>query len=100
MSRPNWSVPNHQRAEGGRSRFTVEILSGSPTKDGPITATAISSTSRTAPKVMVGLRRIALASENRRGGIARSSATATILVPDPWIEEGVGNVDQQVDQHL
>src|SRR5476651_654889 len=100
MSRPNWSVPNHQRSEGGRSRLTVEILSGSPTKDGPITATAIRRTSSTAPKVMVGLRRMALSIEKPRGGNTRSSAMTTISVPDPGIEEGVGDVDQQVDQHL
>src|SRR5436190_17167835 len=99
-SRPNWSVPNHQRSDGGRSRLTGAIFRGSPTKDGPITATTISRNSSTPPNAIVGLRRMAVASEKRRGGSGRSSAMATMSVADPRIEEGVGDVDHQVDQHL
>src|SRR5262249_56920722 len=89
--------PNHQRSEGGRRRLTGAILSGSLTKDGPASATAIRASSSTAPNVMVGLRRIAVGSEKRRGS---SSAMATMSVADARIEEGVGDVNQEIDQHL
>src|SRR5207302_6269184 len=99
-SRPNWSVPNHQRSDGGRRRLTGAIFIGSPTKDGPTMATAIRSSNSTPPKAMVGLRRMAVASEKRRDGRGRSSATATMSVADARIEEGAGDVDHQIDQHL
>src|SRR5476651_2913160 len=99
-SRPNWSVPNHQRSDGGRRRLTGAILSGLPTKYGPTIAIAIRISSRTAPMAIVGLRRIAVPSEKRRAGSGRSSVIATMSVPDPGIEEGVGDVDQKVEEHL
>src|SRR4051794_14683428 len=100
-SRPNWSVPNHQRSEGGRRRLTGESLNGSWVAiSGAKTAVTIRMASSTPPKAMVGLRRIAVASEKRRSGRARSSARTAMSVPDPRIEEGVGDVDDQVHDHL
>src|SRR5437868_2990240 len=60
----------------------------------------MSAASRTAPKVIVGLRRIAVANEKRRGGRTRSSVIAVMSVPDAWIEKSVGDVDEQVHQDL
>src|SRR5687768_4462619 len=101
-SRPNWSVPNHQRSEGGRRRLTGESLNGSWVAiSGAKTAITIRRASSTPPKAMVGLRRMAVASEKRRPGDgARSSVMTAMSVPDPWIEEGVGDVDDQVHDHL
>src|SRR5882757_4600413 len=96
-SRPNWSVPNHQRSEGGRRRLTGESLNGSwVASSGANTAITIRMASSTPPKATVGLRRMAVASEKRRSGRARSSVMTAMSVPDPGIEEGVRDVDDQV----
>src|SRR4029450_10985747 len=101
-SRPNWSVTNPQRSEGGRRRLTGESLNGSWVAiSGAKTAITIRRASSTPPKAMVGLRRIAVASEKRRPGDgARSSVMTAMSVPDPGIEEGVGDVDDQIHDHL
>src|SRR5262245_43248360 len=103
-SRPNWSVPNHQRSDGGRRRFTGASLNGSWVAiSGAQTAMMTRTASSTPPKAMVGLRRIAVASEKRRPGDGARSSVMTAMscsVTDPRIEEGVGDVDDQVDDHL
>src|SRR5262245_20417995 len=100
-SRPNWSVPNHQRSDGGRRRLTGAIFSGSVVAmTGARIAMAISTNSSAPPSAIVGLRRMAVGSEKRRDGRARSSVTAAMSVPDARIEEGVGDVDHEVHQHL
>src|SRR6266403_845039 len=99
-SRPNWSVPNHQRSDGGRSRLTGAILNGSLVAiSGARIAMTIRAASSRPPKAMVGLRRMAVTSEKRRGG-ARSSTRMAMSVADSRVEEGVGDVDDQVDHHL
>src|SRR5262245_9761627 len=100
-SRPNWSVPNHQRSDGGRRRLTGAIFSGSVVAmTGARIAMMISATSSAPPIAIVGLRRMAVGSEKRRDGRTRSSAMTAMSVPDTRIEEGVGDVDHQVHDHF
>ena len=80
MSRPNWSVPNHQRSEGGRIRLIGACRNGSPAISGASTATATSASSIAAPMAIVGLRRMASparAASDLCGG-ASSMAMATL----------------------
>src|SRR3954470_11432614 len=104
MSRPNWSVPNHQRSDGGRIRLIGACRNGSPAMSGASTASATSASSIAAPMAIVGLRRMASparAESDRCGGASsRAMAALTRSVPDARIEGGVGKVDQEIHRNL
>src|SRR5215216_3904616 len=101
-SRPYWSVPNHQRPDGGRSRLIGACLNGSPVIHGASTAIVTSAASSNAPMKIVGLRRIA-APRRVSGGAKTASwarADTGASIPDARVEKSVGDVYQQVDQHF
>src|SRR6266550_8986929 len=102
-SRPNWSVPNQNRSDGGRSRLIGACRNGSATNQGPMIAIATRTASSAAPTKMVGLRRIAVAalvSGDATSVAAAVAESVTGLIPDAGIEEHVGDIDNQVHQHL
>src|SRR5262245_4179793 len=99
-SRPSWSVPSQLNCEGGRSRFTGLAAMGSPAIRGAASAASATTASTMTPPTRVGLRRAKCHTPLRRD-IGAISAVATVMsVADPGIEQGVGQVDQQIDDHI
>src|SRR4051812_20589356 len=101
MSRPRWSVPNQCMAEGACSRSVGVMNCGSPAIHGAIAATIAMAISNALPIAMVGLRRTKTRKRARRPGSASGMSTVVVIsVADAWIEEGIAEIDQQIDQHV
>src|SRR5215216_6307540 len=100
-SRPYWSVPNHQRPDGGRSRLIGACLNGSPAIHAASPAIVTSAASSNAPMKIVGMRRIAAPRRVSGGSKTASCASADTgaSVPEARVEKSVGEIYQQVDEH-
>src|SRR6478609_11600367 len=74
---------------------------GSPAISGAAIATAAMNSSSAEPMTMVGLRRAKTRNpEGFAGAATWVSAMSVMSVPDPRVEQGVGQVDKQVHQHV
>src|SRR5215831_209585 len=98
------SVPNQNCADGSFSRCTGATAWGSAVAShGASTATSSIAASTTPPAIAVGWRRRAsrkrrqMSDDSARGP---GSASAVTSIPYARIEQHVGQVDREVDQHV
>src|SRR5262249_1328379 len=99
-SRPSWSVPSQLAADGGFSRFTGLAAIGSPAISGAASAASTTSNSTTAPPTKVGLRRTKGHRPLRTGWLAMRAVMAVMSIADARVEQGIGQIDHQVDDHI
>src|SRR6185436_15925760 len=86
---------------GGRKRLAGDKARASPAMSGAAAAISATAISSPAPITIVGLRRAKVRNAPpRRGAVGCASAIAAISVPDPRLEQRVGEVDQQIDQNI
>src|SRR6185295_7377020 len=102
-SRPSMSVPNQCSLEGGLRRWAGESTCGSTVPShGASNAIKSMSASTIPPRMAVGCLRKASWKRCQVGeadlGAARTVAVISVL--DPRVEQPVGEIDQQIDQHV
>src|SRR5437660_9059599 len=103
MSRPYWSVPNRNRAEGGLKRRRMLIAVGSiPVSIGPMIAQSRRMVTSTSP-ILNDRCAASLRSTRKRRRSARScvegAASTTSVIAHPRIDQGIDDIDADIDQY-
>src|SRR5262245_48013884 len=113
VSRPRSSVPNGCARLGAlRTSFQSVCIGSAPAIHGAPIATTTNRSTTAAPTTAAGRRRACRHARVRRLGsvaaVDASTAVDAVVLgltgrtadPDAWIEDRVGHVDQEVDQHV
>src|SRR5262249_6883442 len=107
MSRPYWSVPNGNRADGGLKRERMLIAVGSmPVSIGPMIAQSTRMVTSTSP-ILNERCAASLRNTRKRRRSARTCVepcvgpvtSTTSVIAHPRINQGIDDIDGDVDQH-
>src|SRR5690554_2728954 len=95
--RPNSSVPNQCSAEGGCRRARRFCLAGGASAmTGARTATSTSASTSTRPNTAMRFRKKRRTAGERRKPVRTSGTARASAIADPRVEQGIGEVHQQV----